>query len=173
MEPMLFIFVLVVALTAILMIVGVSAPGKLSLKIISIAAAAALMPAAYLSLGELLSRPKPVWLEWAQHRLAEATLLASRLDEGKAIYLWLEIDGVAAPRAYAMPWNQQHAQELQDAQRAAAKNGSLVRVRQPFEQSLDESEQQFSEAPQPRPIPKTIPNVQPLAAGQAPQPASL
>lgn len=50
MEPMLFIFVLVVALTAILMIVGVSAPGKLSLKIISIAAAAALMPAAYLSL---------------------------------------------------------------------------------------------------------------------------
>ena len=164
MEPMLFIFVLVVALTAILTIVSVSAPGKLSLKIVSIATAAALMPAAYLGLGELLSRPKPISLEWAQHGIAEATLLASRLDEDKAIYVWLEFDGVPMPRAYAMPWSQQRAQELQDAQRAAEKNGSTVRVRQPFEQSLDESRQRFFEAPQPRSVPKTIPDVQPLAA---------
>ena len=66
---------------------------------------------------DLLSRPKPASFEWWLSRAAEATVVGSTFDESRAIYLWLQLDGVPEPRAYALPWDQRVAEQLQTAAR--------------------------------------------------------
>ena len=81
-------------------------------------------------------------------------MLGSTLDESRAIYLWLQLDGVAEPRAYALPWDQRVAEQLQTAARAAAERQSAVRMRLPFEPTLDDREPRFYALPQPALPPK-------------------
>ena len=101
---------------------------------------------------EMMSRPKTVRLEW--RNLAEATVLAASMREGEAIYVWLEIEGTNEPRAYALPWDMQAAQELQQAMSDAESNGTGVKVSQPFEPTLDTGEPKFYAMPQPALPPK-------------------
>ena len=103
---------------------------------------------------EMMSRPKTVRLEW--RNLAEATVLAASMREGEAIYVWLEIEGTNEPRAYALPWNRDLAEQLQTAQREASENGSHVQMRLPFEPSLDDREPKFYALPQPPLPPKDV-----------------
>ena len=42
------------------------------------------VPASYMSLTNLLSRPKPADMEWEQRQLSEATVLGAHLREGIA-----------------------------------------------------------------------------------------
>jgi hypothetical protein len=103
---------------------------------------------------DLLSRPKPASFEWWTSRAAEATVVGSSLDESRAIYLWLQLDGVPEPRAYALPWDQRVAEQLQAAARTAAERQSAVRMRLPFETTLDDREPRFYALPQPAMPPK-------------------
>jgi hypothetical protein len=96
---------------------------------------------------ELMSRPKPVELEWRD--MARANVLGASLREGEAIYVWLEIEGEDEPRAYAMPWDMQAAQELQGAVAEATASGTGVVMAQPFDAGLDEREPMFYALPQP------------------------
>jgi hypothetical protein len=103
---------------------------------------------------ELLSRPKPWRLEW---RGAEAAkVLGARLDEGQAIYVWLETPGTPEPRAYVLPWSTEAAQQLQAAMREAEDRGTEVRMARPSgrrsDGSPDTAEPKFYAAPQP-PLP--------------------
>jgi len=102
------------------------------------------------SIVELLGRPKPVRLEWAERQGAEAEVLGSRLVEGKAIYLWLGLPGEPEPRAYVLPWNLETAKELQKALEEAEKNGGQTRARLPFEKSWEKREPKFYALPQPK-----------------------
>ena len=103
-----------------------------------------------------LSRPKPVSLEWWQGEAEEATILGSQMREGQSLYLWLQLPGTAEPRAYQLPWNQQMAQQLQQALEQATRNGTEARMRLPFEPTLDAREPKFYAMPQPALPPKDL-----------------
>ena len=148
------LFALTIALAALLAGISLWTPRRLAVKALALATAALFLPLAYASLVDLLSRPKPVSLEWWQAGAEEATVLGSLLQEDQGIHLWLQLPGLAEPRAYVLPWNRQTAERLQEAQREAEQQGGDVRMRLPFEPSLDELEPKFYAMPQPALPPK-------------------
>lgn len=162
MTDLLVLFSVLGALAGILANIALWAPRRLWVKLGALATTAALLPIGYVALAEMLGRPKPVHIEWARQELAEAAVLGSRLDEGRAIYLWLGMDGIEEPRAYALPWSEPLARQLRGAERAAEQNGAQVRMRNPFERSLDERQEVFYAAPPPPPPPKAAPSDNPL-----------
>jgi hypothetical protein len=155
MDDLVYFFVAGLAVAGLLTSISVWAPRRVVVKAAAVMLAVLLIPLGYASLASLLSRPKPVALEWLQKQAPEATVLGSSLEEGVRIFVWLRMPGAAEPRAYVLPWNQKLAQQLQDAQREAEKNGSgEVRMRTPFEPSWDNREPKFYAAPQPAMPPK-------------------
>jgi len=95
---------------------------------------------------ELLSRPKPLRLEWRD--AAHAQVLGASIREGDAIFVWLQFDGSDEPRAYALPWDMKTAQQLQNAMREGQANGTGVQADMPFETGLDERAPKFYATPQ-------------------------
>jgi hypothetical protein len=146
--PMLFAAASV--LVACLSSIAVWAPRRLPVKVYAVAIAALFMPLAYAGLTDLMSRPKPVSMEWWLAHTREATVLAAVPEEGRHIFLWLALEGVDEPRAYVLPWTREAAQQLQDAQEQAAEEGGEVRMQMPFEPSLD-AQRMFYAEPQPAP----------------------
>ena len=156
MDALIPLFSVVVVVAASLAGIAVWAPRALRVKLIALTMTALLLPLMYLSLAELLGRPKPVAFEWNQIAFTEANVVAADLREGEAIYLWLRADGAEAPRAYALPWNLNTARQLYAAQQAAEAQGTPVRVRRIGSSGPDdESEPMFYAAPQPRPPSKS------------------
>ena len=142
-------------LAALLAYIAIWAPRRPWIKLTALATAACLLPLAYAGFAELLGRPKPVALPWAgttDH--TDATVLAARLQEGEAIYLWLGFDGLSEPRSYALPWNDALARELHGAQGEAKQNGTPLRARLPLRAELPREEPMFYAEPQPPPPPK-------------------
>ncbi len=151
MDHVLVLFVIVVCLACALATIAVWAPRKLWIRAVAVVVAGFMLPVAYLSLNELMSRPKPVSIEWARAATQEATVIASSVREGEAIYLWLLIgEEITEPRAYVLPWNKSLAKQLHEAQREVGKKGGSVAMRQPFEATLDESHRKFYARPQAR-----------------------
>jgi len=126
-------------------------------KLAALALAALLLPLGYLALTDLPGRPKPVRDEWLHARAEEAVVLAFDVREGRAIHLWLRLPGVDEPRAFRLPWSLPLARQLQEASRAAAKSGTAVAIRRPFEPSLDDREPKVYPLPQPALPPKEVP----------------
>lgn len=56
-----------------------------------------------------MGEPKPLWVEWRD--LGDVTVLHVWPDPGRAIYLWVYAGG-PAPRAYALPWDEDRYREL-------------------------------------------------------------
>jgi hypothetical protein len=148
------LFVLTAALAGLLAAISLWTPRRLALKGAALMTTALFLPLAYASMVDLLSRPKPVDLEWWQTSAEEATVLGSQLQESRAIHLWLQLPGVPEPRAYVLPWSRETAERLQQAQREAEQQGGDVRMRLPFEPSLDDLEPRFYAEPQPALPPK-------------------
>jgi hypothetical protein len=151
------VFTVLGGLAFVLANIAIWSPRRLWVKIGALTTAAIFLPAAYMSLSEMLSRPKPVGNEWARRELAEATVISSQMVEDQAIYLWLSIEGIEEPRAYALPWNEKVARQLQGARRNAEARGTNVKMKNPFEQSNDERERIFYAAPQTPPPEKQQP----------------
>ena len=151
-----YLFALAIALAALLASIAIWAPRGLGVKLAALACASLFMPVAYAGYSDLLSRPKPVSLEWWQGEAGEATVLGSQMREGQSLFLWLQLPGAAEPRAYELPWSQQMAQQLQQALDQAARNGTEARMRLPFEPTLDGREPKFYAAPQPAMPPKDL-----------------
>lgn len=154
MNDLLLLFGLAAALAAILANIGVWSPRKLWVKVAAVAAVALFLPLSYGSLTELLSRPKPVSIEWAQRELPEANVLGARMVENEAIYLWLGFEGQQEPRSYSLPWSQEAAEQLHEAQREAEEEGSQVMMNMPFESTIDNLDRKFYAAPRQAPPPK-------------------
>jgi hypothetical protein len=150
------LFVAATLLAAVLTLISIWAPRRLPIKGTALATSMLFLPLGYASLVDLLSKPKPVELEWWLREAAEdAEVLASRLVEGEGIYLWLQLPDVAEPRAYVLPWDRASAEQLQEAKREADQEGGGVQMRLPFEPSL-EREARFYARPQPAPPPKDL-----------------
>ena len=96
---------------------------------------------------ELMSRPKPLRLEWRDAQ--EAKVLGATMREGEAIFVWLQFPGSDEPRAYELPWNTEMAQQLQTAMQEGQAKGTYVKMSQPFDPGLDDREPKFYAMPQP------------------------
>ncbi len=152
MDHLMYLFTAFVVIAASLAGIAIWAPRAVLIKVGALVLAALLMPTAYASLVELLGRPKPVTLEWAMGAVPEATVLGASMRENEAIYLWLRFDGIPEPIAYVLPWNMETAKQLQQAMAQAEADGTVVRMRRPFESDRDPSEPLFYAEPQP-PLP--------------------
>jgi hypothetical protein len=156
MTELTYLFATVAVLAGVVTSISIWAPRRLWLKLTALGAAALFRPIGGRSLAHLLSLPKPVALEgWLTHA-PSATVLGSTVREDEAIYPWLQHEQVAEPRAYALPWNRDLAEQLQTAQREAEENQSQVRMRLPFEPTLDDREPKFYALPQPPLPPKDV-----------------
>jgi hypothetical protein len=149
MTELTYLFAGVALLTGLITSISIWAPRRLWIKGAALASALLFMPIAYASFSQLLSLPKPAKFEWWLAHAKEATVLASSFRENQAIYIWLQFGESLEPRAYALPWSRDLAEQLQAAEREAAENQTEVRMRLPFEQSLDDREPRFYAMPQP------------------------
>lgn len=147
MDLALYFFVPTAIAAALLCNIGIWSPRNGWLKISAILITALFLPLAYGSISELLSRPKPVSLEWARRALPEAQLIGASMQEGKAIYIWLQTSETPEPRAYELPWNKETAKQLQRAQRLAKRSKNGVKIRRPFQAEQDPREPMFYAAP--------------------------
>ena len=105
MGPLGVFFIVFVTLATVLANIGVWAPRRIWVRYCAVLVAALFIPAAYASVSDLLSRPKPASIEWLHRNATEATVLSAHIDEGKSIYLWLQIGGEAEPRSYVLPYD--------------------------------------------------------------------
>lgn len=71
-----------------------------------------------------LGLPRPQYLQ-----VPHGTVLGYRLDEPKAIYLWLIPDGSAVPLALQLPWRQDVASNLVDATRHRGNPGDTIKMK--------------------------------------------
>ena len=151
-------FIIFIALAGVLANIGIWAPRKSWVRYCAVAVAALFIPAAYASVSDLLSRPKPASIEWLHRNATEATVLSARIVEGKSIYLWLQLQGETEPRAYVLPYDEKTARQLHKAQREAKQKGTKTRMKKPFARREDSIKQKFYAAPQPSRPKKSSPN---------------
>jgi hypothetical protein len=162
MTELTYLFSVVAVLAGLMTSISIWAPRHLWLKLGAVGTAALFLPSAYGGFLHLLSRPKPVDLEWWHASAPEATVLGSTMREGEGIYLWLQLTDVVEPRAYVLPWSRDLAEQLQAAQREAERSESRIQMRSPFEPSLDDREPKFYAMPQPTLPPKDLDREGPL-----------
>lgn len=166
MDPLNLHYVILVILTCVLASISIWSPRKLWVKGAAVAVTVAIFVVGYMSLASLLSLPKPVDLAWTERNVPEAQVLAASLREDVAIYIWLEMDGYGEPRAYALGWNMQLAEQLQEAMYEAEANGTGVRANFPFETGTETTEPTFYADPQPALPPKQANQDNPLVYEQ-------
>lgn len=137
-------------LAAMLASIAVWSPRRAWIKLAAVLLSVGFMPVAYAGMTDLLSKPKPVRLEWAAAATESATVLGAQIKENDGIYLWLQMEGAAEPRYYKLPWDQETAKQLQKAMREAEKNHSGMAMNLPFEPSNDPDKPKFYALPQPK-----------------------
>jgi hypothetical protein len=148
-------FVTLIVIAAVLSNIGIWAPRKVWVRLAAVAATGLFIPVAYAAVSDLLSRPKPVGIEWVHRNAKDATVISARIVEGRNIFLWLQLADTAEPRAYVLPYSEELAKQLHAAQRDAKKAGTKTKMKQPFAQRRDFNKPQFFAAPQKaRPVKK-------------------
>ena len=153
-----YLFVMSVGLITALAAISIWSPRALWVKVGALTLVTLFLPVAYVSLVELLSRPKPITLEWGHRDLSKAVVLHADWREGESIYLWLRVPGIDDPRAYVLPWNQKQAEQLFAAQREAESRRTAVHVERPFGRGQHKSQQPvFYAMPRPTPPAKVRP----------------
>lgn len=162
MSQVFYLFAASLGLATALASISIWSPRAVWIKVGALAIAVLFLPATYVSVVDLLSRPKPIALEWKRADLAEARVIGAELREGEAIYLWLRTPGVEEPRSYVLPWDQKLAEQLHGAQREANARGTAVRARGLFATGQDRQQPMFYALPQPARPPKEPPAQNPF-----------
>lgn len=104
-----------------------------------------------------LGRPRPPLFE-----APVGTVVGYRFDEPHAIYLWMLPPGGHAPTAFALPWSEHQAAQLQQAAEEARKQGEPLQARgnsrrgplAAFQLASQKSEMRFYPAQHEAPPPK-------------------
>ena len=131
MDAVYVFFCVLLALVAMLASIAVWSPRATRLRALAVGLVAGFVPLGYLTLTEILSQPKPMSHEWFKGHVDEATVISVSFDEGRAIYLWLQLDD-PEPRYYRLPWRPVLAQKLQDYVDEAIRKGARVMIKNPF-----------------------------------------
>jgi hypothetical protein len=157
MSDLVYLFGGAILVTFVLTSISIWAPRRVVVRLTAFGLSVLFVPLSYAAFAALLSKPKPVALEWLRAATQEANVLGSTIREGEAIYVWLLMPGVDEPRAYTLPWSMDVAQQLQEARRKAEEQGTGLGMRLPFEHSWDKQEPKFFPLPQPAMPPKDEP----------------
>lgn len=172
MNEVLHLFAMSLGLATALAGIAIWSPRALWIKVSALTITTLFVPLTYVSVIDLLSRPKPVALEWSRAGLAEAKVIGADLREGEGIYLWLRVTGAAEPRSYALPWDQKLAEQLHKAQREATEKGTDLRARNLFKSGVESKKQPvFYAQPQQARPPKNPAAYQPLFFDSGNRPA--
>lgn len=156
MRDLTYIFMWCIILVAGLGTIAIWAPRRFAIKLLAIGIVALTMSSAYVAMANLLSYPKPISLEWYGGKVEEASVISAFVQEGQAIYVWLRLSDATEPRAFALPWNRDMAEQLQKARQEANEQGGGLSLKMPFEKSWDKREPKFYALPQPVLPPKDI-----------------
>ncbi len=132
MSVLFYVFAGTTAVAAILAAIAIWAPRRARVRIGAVAITTLFLPLVYVQIVEMLGKPKPASFEWYENSVERAALLGVSLDEGKAIYLWLRLDGSLEPRAYVVPWNLKLAEKLEDAVDEAVRRRAGIVITKPF-----------------------------------------
>ena len=117
----------------------------------------AFMAISYVSLGQLLGKPKPVDIMlWDRPDVEKARVMGQFFKKDEGIYLLLIYEGITVPQYYEFPWNDKMARELKEGEkRRQQKANQGVELRWPFQKSHEEREfPTVHELPWPAPPPK-------------------
>ncbi len=125
-------FFLLVMLIAILVSISFKSRIKLYYKVASLSLGIFAFFLIYLSLLEILSRPKPRELELLNKYVKEVTLLHVSWVENESMHLLVRLDGVKEPRLYSFPWDPVQAQEFDEALEKGRESSEEVRITNPF-----------------------------------------
>ena len=155
-------FVIAAALVGLLATIAIWAPRSVKLKVSALLCASLFLPLGYISLNDILSRPKPISLESVHKQIDEVKIVSALMKEDVGIFLWLQIPEVAEPRSYKLPWSTEVAKQLHKAQQDAEAEGTEVKMKKPFEKNLETREAIFYAAPQPAPPSKAAPDEKPI-----------
>ena len=148
MDSLIALYAILVLLVTGLAWLAVRATARQAWRMVAMCLASALLVTGYAGLLELLGRPKPIELAWSPALGEDAEVVASAMQEGEAIYLWLRRDQAPEPRSYRLPWSLDQAKRLQQAQQQAEASGTGVRMRRPNDNLAEEDEPLFYAAPQ-------------------------
>ena len=101
---------------------------------------AVFMGVSYISLGELLGRPKPVEiLFWGTPDVEKAKVLGQFFKKDVGIYLLLIYPGQSIPRYFQFPWNEEMAEALKRAEAARQmEENQGVEIKYPFQPTHEE-----------------------------------
>ncbi len=139
MDIIYYVFAAATGIAALLSTIAIWAPRKTKVRVLALAVTTLFLPLAYIQLTGLLSKPKPVEFAWLERGVERAEILSVSFDEGKAIYMWLRLDGMIEPRFYKLPWRQRDAEDLEDAVDQATRTRSSLIITNPFSRrSLEE-----------------------------------
>ena len=161
MDELLPLFAGLTVLAGVLGSISIWTPRKVWLKCAALCTLSFFLPVAYFTMTDLLSRPKPADLEWLHRQADQAQVLGTRMKEGEAIYVWLQMEGVKEPRAYVLPWDQQLARQMHGAKREAESEGRPLMMGKPEHRSSRDGLHTFAVPldagapphPPPRPLP--------------------
>jgi len=155
MESLPYLYAALALLFAVLVSLVIWARRSLRWRLAGLAVGAFAILFAYFALADLLSRPKPVALEFAHSDVRDFELLYADWTEGEGIYVLLRVPGTAEPRYYRLPWAVTRAEQLQLAITEAAKLHGDLRMGNPFfDPDLEERKRLFYAAPPPPRAPK-------------------
>ena len=130
---LLFYFYLAAVSAAVLLAtVAIWAPRRTPPRAAAVVLAVAVIPASYAALTEILGKPKPVAHEWWSDQATSAVLLGTSVDEGRAIYLWVQLDGDARPRYYQLPWRRTVAERIQEVTDEAIRTRGRIEIKDLF-----------------------------------------
>jgi hypothetical protein len=139
MDAIYYLFAAALIVFACQAAIAIWSPRAIWLRISAVVATAVFVPLAYVTLTVLLSRPKPIDFAWFERNAEKASVLGVSLDEGRAIYLWLHVEGHSMPGYYVLPWRQSQAEQLEDTLHAAVQSRAQVVLKKPFaKKSLQE-----------------------------------
>ncbi|MGI9524688.1 MAG: hypothetical protein ACR2PG_23915 [Hyphomicrobiaceae bacterium] len=169
MDVMFYLFFGTVAGMMTLASIAIWSPRRVWIRTVALAIGLGMLPLGYMSLAQLLSKPKPKQLAWFERNVARAHILGISFAEGKAIYLWMRLPGSIEPRYYSFPWSQKIAESLQDEMEAASKQNGKLMVIKPFANEIFEQQGGLNTKIVPPPV---LPMKPPRIPGEAYNPRS-
>jgi hypothetical protein len=162
MEDIPYIYVVTALLLASLVSVTIWSRRSLLWRALALAVGTALIGLAYISLVDLLSRPKPAAMEFSYLDVEEFEVVYADWTEGVAIYLLVRIPDEPEPRFYRLPWKVSLAEQLQEAMQEAGDEKADLKMSNPFfDPDVEDRERLFYATPQPSPARKGEQRVDP------------
>ena len=154
MEFLNWFFSILTILIACILSITVWSRKELKYKVLSLVLGSFCFIISYVSMLEILSRPKPKNLELLNKYANELTLLHVNWIEGEAIYLLVQLDDLREPRLYKFPWNASQAQEYDEMLEKGRESGEEVKITNPFYPTNSEEKKTLIYSSPAKPLPE-------------------